>query len=501
MFKGCSYQTNVYGTFKSHKSRKHSSYTVEDFKSGIVNTAESQTSACLATDEIFADESVADFDDAEATDIECKDLSDSIELNLASLLLKLENYYHVPSVAINELLSDLHYLISACEPISKKLITDTLGKHKICVDSHLIDELSNITLSNPLLKAIGKEGPLATSYKRKKYYKKIFKVIEPVEYILDSQTQRTFQYVPILKSLQQLLHQKHTLQTIVDSHKENQLKNDKQYRSFRDGLHFLNNTFLVGEELKISLCLYIDDFELCNPLGTSRKKHKLCSVYWVIGNLPPGSHSALSSIYLALLCKSEDLKTFGYQKIFEPLLQDLVVLENQGIYIEHLGAFVKGTIQYVVADNLGAHGLAGYVEGFSGEYFCRFCTASRSEIESPKTNVNDFKLRTEEAHHDHVAAATQQGVACFGVKSSCVLADSLSFFKVTEGFPPDLAHDLFEGIVPFELAECFKILIGKKYLTFDSLNQLIQSFPYKGTDQTNRPQKLPHTLLQKKTVG
>lgn len=121
---------------------------------------------------------------------------------------------------------------------------------------------------------------------------------------------------------------------------------------------------------------------------------------------------------------------------------------------------------------------------------------SFSEIESPETNLNNFKLRTEDLHREHVAAATTQRVACCGVKSSCVLSDTTT--KVTEGFPPDLAHDLFEGIVPFELAECFKILIGKKYLTFDSLNQLIQTFPYKWNDQTNRPQKLPHTLLTQK---
>lgn len=38
----------------------------------------------------------------------------------------------------------------------------------------------------------------------------------------------------------------------------------------------------------------------------------------------------------ALLCKSEDVKTFGYKKIFEPFLRDLVTLEQQGVFIDHL---------------------------------------------------------------------------------------------------------------------------------------------------------------------
>lgn len=145
-------------------------------------------------------------------------------------------------------------------------------------------------------------------------------------------------------------------------------------------MYFKENPFLSGDELRICLTLYIDDFELCNPLGTSRKKHKLCSVYWILNNLPPGSHSALSSIYLTLLCKSDDVKLYGYGKVLEPLLQDLCVLEEHGVFISKLGKFVKGTVHSVVADNLGAHSLAGFVESFSGQYVCRFCTASRFSV-------------------------------------------------------------------------------------------------------------------------
>lgn len=99
---------------------------------------------------------------------------------------------------------------------------------------------------------------------------------------------------------------------------------------------------------------------MCNPLDTSRKKHKLCAVYWVLANLP---HSALSSIYLAVLCKSNDVKTYGYDKVSEPLLRDLQTLEELGVYSP---VSVNGTVQSVVADILGAHGIAGFIESFSG---------------------------------------------------------------------------------------------------------------------------------------
>ncbi len=110
-------------------------------------------------------------------------------------------------------------------------------------------------------------------------------------------------------------------------------------------------------------------------------------------NLPPGSHSALSSIYLTLLCKSDDVKLYGYGKVLEPLLQDLCVLEEHGVFISKLGKFVKGTVHSVVADNLGAHSLAGFVESFSGQYVCRFCTAQKVDIQSKDVQSGDFVLR------------------------------------------------------------------------------------------------------------
>lgn len=43
---------------------------------------------------------------------------------------------------------------------------------------------------------------------------------------------------------------------------------------------------------------------------------------------------------------------------------------------------------------------------------------------------------------------------CFGVKKMCILTKYLQLFHVTTGYPPDIVQDLFEGIVPFELAVC-----------------------------------------------
>lgn len=104
-----------------------------------------------------------------------------------------------------------------------------------------------------------------------------------------------------------------------------------------------------------------------------------------------------------------------YQEIFEPLLHHFVTLVQEGVFIDHLGTFITGTVQHVVADSPGAHGLAGFVVT-SGEYFCRFCAAMHSEIESKEVKIYKFSLKTEELHCVHIESACEGGTACCEAK-------------------------------------------------------------------------------------
>lgn len=94
--------------------------------------------------------------------------------------------------------------------------------------------------------------------------------------------------------------------------------------------------------------------------------------------LPPGSNSSLASIYLAFLCKSDDMKTYGYCKIFEPLFQDFVTLEQQVVFV--------------------SQGKGGFVESFLGQYFCRFCTAQWAETQVKEVKSCAFTPRNKELH-------------------------------------------------------------------------------------------------------
>lgn len=202
------------------------------------------------------------------------------------------------------------------------------------------------------------------------------------------------------------------------------------------------------------------------------------------------------------MCKTDDVNTYGYDKIFEPLIQDLKTLEELGVYVPLLGESLQGTVFSVVADNLGAHSVAGFLQSFLVEYYCRFCAGRSSEIQLHSVASGVFSRRTKELHQTHVRQVKDTGTSCFGVKRECVFTKNSCFlFHVIFGYPPDLAHDLFEGIISVELARSLTVLISNKYFTLADLNTAILKFPYKWADRTNKPHVVSQSFPSRKTVG
>ena len=105
---------------------------------------------------------------------------------------------------------------------------------------------------------------------------------------------------------------------------------------------------------------------------------------------------------MTLLCKVNTVTECGYSEVLHPLLQDLVLLEKHGVYVEKLGSSVKGTILYVAADNLAGHSLAVFHKCFIVDKVCRFCMASRKDIQDNEVGSGYFSLRIKQDHDRNV---------------------------------------------------------------------------------------------------
>lgn len=135
MFSDCSYKTNLYGTFRTHKWRKHTPHTIHDFKRGIVDGPVDSPAAVESFESGTTEQPDDNLPSEERPDKESTNLTKVIELKLASVLLKLEHSFLVPSAAVNELLKELQYLIgTASVPVAQKAIFDFLQDNSCSVD-------------------------------------------------------------------------------------------------------------------------------------------------------------------------------------------------------------------------------------------------------------------------------------------------------------------------------------------------------------------------------
>lgn len=219
----------------------------------------------------------------DTVDLDCEGHASTFVEVIGSLLLKLESIYNVTGKCLDDLVEQLQFICTSSSQCISNLVRSVLTQNNCTVDESVISELvEKLQLSNHLTKAFGPEGPFHSKYKKGKYFKENFCFIEPVENLLDPLNNCSFQYVPILQSLKKLLENKDIVSKILTTHSGNA----SQFSSFRDGKHFRLNEFNTDGDLRISLILYVDDFEICNPLGTSRKKHKGTAVYWVLADVP-----------------------------------------------------------------------------------------------------------------------------------------------------------------------------------------------------------------------
>jgi hypothetical protein len=180
----------------------------------------------------------------------------------------------------------------------------------------------------------------------------------------------------------------------------------------------------------IKILLYQDKFELANPLGSAKGKHKLFAIYYTIGNPHANVRSKIDALQLALLCKHKDLVKYGIHAVLQPLIRDLIHLETEGLDLgaKHVRQLAK--LVFVLGDNLGCHAVGGFVESFSGTYFCRYCMATRDCLVDGKCLPENFDVRTPDLYDQAVREVELTNREHFqGVKMNSVF-HTLSQFHV-----------------------------------------------------------------------
>ena len=367
IFDNCTRKYTVYNSLKSHVSRDHRGSTVSDLKDDFKILKDQNVNDGNENDEenfpnIFEDNVVEEDD-------QINDIDDGILNKVALFLLHLQECNMLPIKTVQEILEETSQLFDLHTCTIKKHVTDVLKKHN--VNNEIMNDMQSIFDTDPFLRAFSQ---LKSDWLRKQYYKRELHFVEPVCYILgrdDEHKERTTQYIPVISSLKTLLRKDDVLSFVMNPTKTH----EGILKDFCDGEFCKDNILFSNNRISLKLYLFFDEFEVVNPIGAHRKKHKIGGFYYILGNIPPEKRSVLNGIQLVMLCKSSDIKRFGLGNIIQPIIDDVKILETEGLVIESVNFPIKGTIAFISADNLGSHLLGGYPESFSPNvlHVCRSC--------------------------------------------------------------------------------------------------------------------------------
>ena len=262
------------------------------------------------------------------------------------------------------------------------------------------------------------------------------------------------------------------------------------FKSFKDGRYFKENVLFQSNLNALQMCLYHDDFNIVNPLGNKREKYKVSAFYFVICNFSAKFKSRLKDIHVAVLSPASFVSRYGYKTILAPLLDDIKKLETEGIQVIFEGKqhHFFGTVNMLIADDLVAHAIGGYFCNFSTVHrFCRFCNCPENQLEQCLPNKK-FSLRTKTGYENNIAALGTNPTysSLYGLKENSCL-NKLSYYHVTSGLTPDLAHDLFEDFAVDLVSSVVIHCVRSRYLTLESFNDIIQTFFYTDAEKSNKP--------------
>ena len=483
--RGCKSVFSAKSSFSSHMSRKHRHWSEN------VICASNQDTHCERPTTSATIQEPAGGSDAEDAVGDESNFSDLYLRNVCMFYMKLQGQHLLPVPTIQNIVEEMQNIHELGQ-------TYTLNRLNLLLKDMSISDEDIVKISDTIkqsdLFTACHTGPMRTAYSRTQCFKDMFNYVEPKKILLgrdENRIERCAYYIPVLKTLKGM-HRSDFWQGLI-SVDPNVSKTDVLSDSC-DGKVFMSNTFFQENPSCLKLVLYQDAFEVVNPLGSAKKKHKVLAVYFSLLNMPPHVRSNVDHMQLVLLCREKDFKDFGHAKVFSELLADLKELEENGITLgdEH----VKGALYCIAGDNLGSHTIGGFTENFSSsEYFCRYCLISRTEFQGDPNICG--RERTPETYRSAIEQLeTGDAPQVQGIKFRSVFNTLQNFDVCSPGMPPCLGHDIFEGVLSYDVALYVKHFISKKkWFTYTILNRRINQLKYKATDAGSKPCEVsPHTL-------
>lgn len=262
-----------------------------------------------------------------------------------------------------------------------------------------------------------------------------------------------------------------------------------EFSSFKTGELFKTNEYFKENPNCIRLSIYQDDVELGNTLSSRAGINKICNFSFKIQNLPDKWNSSPRTVFPLLFCSSIDAKKHGYNKILQPLINDLKTLEEGvTVFYGNEPFVIKAVVTMFCGDTLAVHDVFGLL-GPSAKYFCRICQISRPEFHDHPSG--EYPLRNRQWYENQLKAVQSGQISSkdCGLKPSGCIFNELQHFHTSGNYNLDGMHDLAEGVVPLVIQLVLSSYSKQNDLSINAtyINNRINTFAYGYTDRHNKP--------------
>lgn len=287
------------------------------------------------------------------------------EESISHLLTKFHAEYNVLRSCIQQIISDLKvFFNSQAILFLQNKITDLLSEAQSDEGNLKLVESMFEILKNPFLE-------LDTEFKRMKNLKRNSKFVTPIDVTIGYEDKKktkcnktiiervnvVHQYFPIALTLKNFFEMESVFETVVQytEYLENVESKEVISHFIQGELWKRMKTNYEGKRV-IPLFLYIDDFEVNNPLsahaGCSRK---MCGIYMNMPLLPLKFLGKVDNIFIVQIFQSLNRKIYGNKMVFRKIIEDLYDLAINGIDIEtsHRTERVYFLMGLLKGDNLG----------------------------------------------------------------------------------------------------------------------------------------------------
>jgi hypothetical protein len=260
------------------------------------------------------DESNGHSKSQEETVLSVADMMGMFDMIFTKFMLRLQEVHILPSSVHSDIVAGVRHLVRLMFQSYRDLVCNFLHNNSIAPFDDAWQEIMNVENFFDSM-----ELTSASEYALLRYLKRHDLIVQHIAYVVSSDEasvstpKDSFHYVPLLAVIEKMMSHKdvyhHVSQQSVAAKLElDSCSDDSHMESITDGKLFRSDVFFMDNLSALFIQLYVDDVELCNPIGAKKGRHKVTAVYYIVGNLNAKYCSQERFIHLAILAKHNIIK-------------------------------------------------------------------------------------------------------------------------------------------------------------------------------------------------